>query len=182
MLKQFIFSSACYVATLFAICLFSFTYWGHDDNGYRPLASDEQQLIKQATAFVEQARRNNGRLPTPEEFSAWSSAMDAAGHRYEGKGLTYVTYGAAGLPQVLIKCFGNAPLNAFGFSLWAGDESVIVTSWQKDVHMACNDSSNYLFGRPIPARLVCAIAGIILLALATWLQLHSDQRPHISRT
>lgn len=182
MLKLFILNSVSYVATLFAVFALGLSYWGHDDDGYRPLDSDERQHIKQASAFVEQAQRSNGQLPTPKEFLAWSSAMDAAGFSYDGKGFTYVTYGAAPSPQVLIQCFGEAPLNAFGFSFWTGEELVTVASWQKDLHLACNDGSDYLFGRPIPTRLIFAIVGVILLVLATWLQLISDRRAEVSRT
>ena len=44
MLKLFILNFVSYVATLFAVFSLALSYWGHDDDGYRPLDSDEQQL------------------------------------------------------------------------------------------------------------------------------------------
>lgn len=181
MVERLILVSASYVTTLFAILSLSYSYWGHDDNGYRPLRPYEQMLIMQASTFVRQAQRADGRFPTREEFSVWSKEMDALGNRYDGTGFTYTTYSSAGVPEMLIRCFGEAPADAFGFSFWTGDVSVTVASWQKDARIACSDGSTYLFGRPISDRLVCAIAGVIFLAVTTWLQLLSDPNMRTGR-
>jgi hypothetical protein len=168
--------SVSYIATLFAVFAFGLSYLITDGDGYHAMDSGEQELIALASAFVEQSRSEKDRLPTQNEFSAWSEAMDDKGYRYGGQGFTY-----AAAPffrarsQSLTACFGESPARSFAFFFWTGDNWVSVASWGQSGSLACIAESDYLFGKRGAAPYVFAIAGVILLILAIWLHLVSER-------
>jgi hypothetical protein len=164
-----------YFAALLGIICLSLSYAIRPGDGFRTLRSDEQRHVELATEFVEQARLNNGTLPSPRQFSDWANSMDAAGYRFEGRLFQYALYSLKQAPAAVTACFGPAPSGGFAFSFWTGEEWVTAASWRKDPHVACVESQHGLVGRLISPRWLLAIAGGLCLLYATFVHLESEK-------
>jgi hypothetical protein len=121
------------------------------------ISASDGEHIEHARNFVDQKRMETGRLPTQEEFIAWTGEMDQEGYRYDGRAYTLTT---AAFPRTLLDHAGEPPPGSYGFIFWTGDVFVTVGSWQEDRRRGFRLDSDYRF--------VHQAAGTSLLLFLAW--------------
>ena len=121
--------------------------------------------FKQAAAYVDSHVAQEGRLPTPKEFEAWTEGFPSKGHSINDIRLVLPPYGSA-----FTESHGAAPKAGYILTLWRGEWEESYVSWTKKSSLVFDQSAYYMLGSSLTQTAVGGIFSLLMgfVAFKLW--------------
>lgn len=127
-------------------------------------AREIKQAFGQASVFVDGFIQSHNRLPTEQEFSAWTSTQPEGVH--SARTFQLLTSPSQFADDEIVKKFGPPAPNSYLLKYWRGEWFEYYASWAKASTLELNPKSFYFFGRPIADGIVLLSLGLLFAAFA----------------
>jgi hypothetical protein len=125
-----------------------------------------ETVLSAGKHFVDSWALEYGRLPTADEFKAWSSKQQQLPGLYDPRELIFKT---DNFPDDVIKKFGPPHPGSYLLSLWRGEWDEYYASWMERTSLVFQKSAYFVSGSALSDSAILAVAGICFLFAGRWL-------------